>query len=78
MITENGKISHAHGLIGITLKITILPKAICRLTTIPIKIPTHFLIDIERAIINFTGKNKNPSIDQTILINRRTTAQRVL
>jgi hypothetical protein len=52
-ISEDRKISHAHGSVGITVKIAILPRAIYRITTIPIKIPSHFLTDLERTILNF-------------------------
>jgi hypothetical protein len=40
------------------VKMVILPKEIHRFNTIPIKNLTHFLKDMERAILNFIWKNK--------------------
>jgi hypothetical protein len=50
--SEDGKISHAHGLVGLTVKLAIITKSIYRLNEIPIKIPTQLFIELERAILN--------------------------
>jgi hypothetical protein len=52
------------------MKMAILPKAIYRFNTIPIKIPTQFFK--ERAFLNFMRKNKKLRIEKTILNNKRT------
>ena len=53
----------------------ILPKAISRFNAVPIKIPTQFFNELERAICKSIWNNKKPRITKTFLKDKRTSGR---
>ena len=56
------------------VKITILPKVVCRFNAIPIKLPMAFFMGLEQVILKYLWKYKRAWISKKILRKKRNRA----